>query len=278
MAIQKGVFDPDLIIDAWFDPTQQSTGWFDEDLVESAASSSIAGTATVAFSSSAILTGTGALSGASTSLFTTVATLGGGGTMSGGVSFAFDTTATLTGVMSGAMSGAASMALTAVATLTGHGALAGAVPLSFTTEAALAGSGAMAGTGAMSFEASGTLSAAVIKRPSTDHGAWWPDKKKDKQPKPPQMTQREWDRRVDEIIAKFETPPPPKPAPRLTLVRAVLPEPIPSRQVRPPDPPPPVSIIGRLSGSCRLSFKVSPCLLGIVLDDDEVLELLLLVA
>lgn len=130
-----------------------------------AATGAISGSSTVAFSTSATLTGTGALSGAASFAFTTTGSMGAPGLMSGTSTVAFSTTATLRGT--GRLLGVSSPAFTTSATLTASGKLSGASTVAFTTSGTLTQPGAISGTASIAFSTAGTLRGAGALSGST---------------------------------------------------------------------------------------------------------------
>ena len=121
------------------------------------APSAMAGTCSMSFGGTAVLSGAGALSGTAPVTFTPAATLRGDGALAGSTAMAFATAGVLGG--SGALAGTSPVAFTTAGAMLGSGALAGTAPLIFTPAAVLEGSGALVGASPIVFSLAGELTA-----------------------------------------------------------------------------------------------------------------------
>jgi len=117
--------------------------------------SPIAGTATVTFTPTGTMAGTGALAGTSTLTLTPTGTMTGAGALAGTSTLTF--TLTATGQLLGQITGSSTLTFTPAGTMVGDGALAGTSTATFTPTGTMLGEGALAGTSTTTFTSAGTL-------------------------------------------------------------------------------------------------------------------------
>jgi hypothetical protein len=137
------IFSLEIVPTGWFAPETQDDGWFDRDLLDTAAASGdIAGSTTLTFTLSGAIGGSTALAGATTLTFSTVGAIVGIADIAGASSLTFSTAGTIEGTT--ALSGATTLTFTpsgAIEGLSGTSDISGSTTLTFTCQGAIEGLG-----------------------------------------------------------------------------------------------------------------------------------------